>query len=127
MMLVSDVRSSVHDEPVATGERRRGLRIQQERPVKIYVPAAGRYVGGRTRDVSSTGLRIELPLSTFIREGKLITIHVGPSDTGQTLANRRRMIPAKVVWIDRSSAATPNRLLAGLEFVSSIAAHLDAA
>ena len=33
------------------GERRRGLRITQHRPVKVYEPSSGRYVGGQTEDI----------------------------------------------------------------------------
>jgi hypothetical protein len=108
-------------------ERRRGLRIRQSRPVKVFEPLAARYVAGMTRDVSSTGLRIELPASTAVRTGGTLTIHVGVSDQGQTLANRRSMIPARVVWVDRRIQDGRGVVTAGVEFVASIAAHLDAA
>lgn len=112
----------------SAAERRRGLRIMQNRPVKVYEPISARYFGGQTCDVSSTGLRIELPASMLVREGKVITIHVGLNEKGQALANRRAMIPAKVVWVERSQDASDRpRVMAGVEFVSSIAAHLDAA
>lgn len=115
-------------------ERRRGLRIRQSRPIKVYEPTAGRYFGGQTHDVSATGLRIELPAGVAVRPGKLLNIHVGLSAAGETLANRRQMIPARVVWVDRPSnggegfafSARP-MLSAGVEFLASIAAHLDAA
>lgn len=106
-------------------ERRRGLRISQNRPIKVYEPWSTRYIGGQTHDVSATGLRIELPVSAPVKEGKLLSIHVGLSDDGQSLANRRQMIPARVVWVDRSPGQA--RLTAGVEFLASIAAHLDAA
>jgi hypothetical protein len=108
-------------------ERRRGLRIRQSRPVKVFEPLSARYVAGMTRDVSSTGLRIELPASTAVRTGGNLTIHVGVSDQGQTLANRRSMIPARVIWLDRRIEEGRGVVTAGVEFVSSIAAHLDAA
>lgn len=112
----------------AGAERRRGLRITQNRPVKVYEPLSARYYGGQTCDVSSTGLRIELPASMPVGEGKVITIHVGLNEKGQALANRRAMIPAKVVWLERSFDSSDRpRVMAGVEFVSSIAAHLDAA
>ena len=60
----------------------------------------------------------------------MLTIHVGLSRTGDPLANRRQMIPARVVWVNRQlggGKARPGRLEAGVEFLSSIAAHLDAA
>jgi hypothetical protein len=107
-------------------ERRRGLRIMQERPIKVYEPTAARYFGGQTQDVSTTGLRLELPASMPVRPGKLLSIHVGLNDAGQPLANRRQMIPARVVWVTRSSDAT-RTVSAGIEFLASIAAQLDAA
>jgi hypothetical protein len=118
----------MHVEPTGS-ERRRGLRIAQARPVKIFEPVSSRYIPGQTHDVSATGLRIELPVSSPVREGKLLTIHVGLSSAGESLANRRQMIPARVVWIDRSAAAgsKSTTMMAGLEFLASIAAHLDAA
>lgn len=108
-----------------TLERRRGLRIRQNRPIKVFEPTLSRYFGGQTEDISATGLRIELPMSTPIREGKILNIHVGLNASGQTLAHRRQMLPARVIWIDRSSNGT--KMLAGIEFLASVAAHVDAA
>jgi hypothetical protein len=106
-------------------ERRRGLRIRQERPIKLYEPTASRYLGGQTQDNSSTGLRIELPAWAALRTGHVVNVHVGLNQRGESLANRRQMIPARVVWVRTGAAA--GRVLAGVEFLSSIAAHLDAA
>ena len=107
-------------------ERRRGLRIRQQRPVKIYEPTTSRYFGGRTEDISATGLRIELPAFMPVREGNHVNIHVGLNDNGHSLANRRQMIPARVVWIKRSFNPS-GTIEAGVEFLTGIAAQLDAA
>ena len=107
-------------------ERRRGLRIRQQRPVKVYEAATGRYFGGQTEDVSSTGLRLELPAYAPVREGETLNIHVGLNSRGESLANRRQMLPARIVWI-RHDHRAPGRVEAGVEFLASIAAHLDAA
>src|SRR5438874_13642519 len=88
-----------HDTPA---ERRRGLRIRQARPIKLYEPAGARYFGGQTEDISATGLRIELPASAPVLPGNVVNVHVGLNDTGRTLANRKSMLPAKIVWVDRS-------------------------
>jgi hypothetical protein len=113
---------------VVPAERRRGLRIRQNRPVKVYEPTTARFFGGQTCDISSTGMRIELPASMPVVEGKVISIHVGLNDRGQALVNRRGMMPAKIVWIDRSTGADKRpRLMAGIEFVASITAFVDAA
>ncbi len=76
--------------------------------------------------MSATGLRLELPASMPVRPGKLVSIHVGLNEQGQPLANRRRMIPARVVWVSRSNDANLP-ISAGIEFLASIAAQLDAA
>ena len=108
-------------------ERRRGLRIREQRPVKIFDGAAARYFGGQTEDISSTGLRLELPAFSPIQPGDMLSVHVGLNRMGQSLANRRQMIPARVVWVNRADKRITGRLEAGIEFLSSIAAHLDAA
>jgi hypothetical protein len=123
-MLMTEPKLALSDDGC---ERRRGLRIRQLRPIKVLEPTTSRYFGGQTEDISSTGLRIELPASMPIRPGKVVSVHVGANSTGQMLANRRQMIPAKVVWVDRRSKFDNGRLVAGIEFLASIAAHLDAA
>jgi hypothetical protein len=107
-------------------ERRRGLRIAQHRPVKVLDTLGGKYFGGQTHDISATGLRIELPAHAAFRMGETLSIHVGLSADGSSLANRRQMIPARVVWVSR---ALPGRktITAGVEFATSIGVQLDAA
>lgn len=116
-----------HDEDQANSERRRGLRIRQTRPVKVYEPAGARYFGGQTEDVSSTGLRLELPLYANVQPGEMLSVHVGLSSRGETLANRRQMLPARVVWVNRSTRNAKGRMEAGVEFIASLSAGLDAA
>jgi PilZ domain len=108
-------------------ERRRGLRINQSRPIKVFEPTTSRYFGGQTQDVSTTGLRLELPAHIQVRPGKILSIHVGLSETGQPLANRRQMIPARVIWVTRPTDTTTRTLSAGVEFLATVAAQLDAA
>ena len=129
MLLLSEPDRRVSSMPrEAATERRRGFRIRQARPVKVYEPTTSRYFGGQTEDVSATGLRVELPAYAPVREGDVLNIHVGLSpQTGQTLAHRRQMIPARVVWVSRDASRFGAKLEAGVEFLASIAAHLDAA
>jgi hypothetical protein len=108
-------------------ERRRGLRVRQQRPVKIFEPLGSRYFGGQTEDISSTGLRIELPAYALVRPGETLSIHVGLSLRGETLANRRQMIPVRVVWVSRHAAGATGKLEAGVEFMANIATRRDAA
>lgn len=107
-------------------ERRRGLRIQQNRPIKAFIPSAARFVGGQTRDISATGLRLEMPRSTPLQTGSLLNVHVGLDGVGSPLVHRKQMLPARIVWIDRKedTAAT---VVAGVEFLTSMAISADAA
>lgn len=129
MLLVSESTGTREDE--ATGsegaERRRGLRIRQSRPVKVYDAAAARYFGGKTEDISATGLRIELPVYAPLEPGDTLNIHVGLNGKGEALANRRQMLSARVVWVSREDSPFRGKLEAGVEFLTSIAARLDAA
>ena len=118
----------LHDESADVDgiERRRGLRVRQTRPVKVFEPAGARYFGGQTEDVSATGLRIELPAWAPLRAGDALNIHVGLNGKGQTLANRRNMIPARVVWVSRTAGGQPT-MEAGVEFLNNIHARVHAA
>ena len=130
MLAMTDTTDELDDESAAAAadahaERRRGLRIRQARPIKVYERAGAACFGGVTEDISATGLRIELPASAALRPGKIVNVHVGAGPQGAALANRRHLIPAKVVWI--AAGETLGVIVAGVEFIPSIAAHLDAA
>lgn len=128
MLLIANTETfPTSDDASVAAERRRGLRIRQNRPVKIFDPTSTRYFAGQTCDVSSTGLRVELPPSMPVRTGNVINIHVGLSEAGEPLANRRSMLPARVVWLARRLQNGKPKMTVGVEFVSSISAHLDAA
>jgi len=104
-------------------ERRRGLRIRQERPVKVYEPRTSRYFPGQTADISASGLRLTLPLSTPIIPGATLCLHVSSSHSNCTFASRRQMIEARVIWTTRSGT----HLLAGLELLPTAAIQSHAA
>ena len=125
-LLLIEPTETQQDEQLDSRERRRGLRVRQTRPVKVFEPTGARFFGGQTEDISATGLRLELPAYIPIREGQTMSIHVGLSLAGQSLANRRQMLPVRVVWVSRDE----NRqdvIEAGVEFMASIAAQRDAA
>jgi hypothetical protein len=115
------------DAAAAGAERRRGLRIRQCRPVKVYEPRASRYYPGRTADISATGLRLTLPLAVPIVPGSTISLHIGLDRAGDMLATRRHMIDAKVVWTSRDVSDPHGHLLVGLELLSTAAIQVDAA
>ena len=123
MLMISE-RMQLADSGI---ERRRGLRIAQDRPVKLLNPLGLKFFGGTTRDISSTGLRIEVPASAPVQAGEELAVHVGLSDRGHSLANRRHMMRAKVVWVNRNVGRKNGKMQLGVEFMASIAAGLDAA
>src|SRR5437763_15367746 len=88
---------------IENSERRRGLRIRQARPVKVYDAAGARYFGGRTEDISATGLRIELPASADLRPREALNVHVGLKRGESVLATRRETLPARAVWVEHGA------------------------
>ncbi len=111
----------------AMTERRRGLRIRQCRPIKVYEPRTARYFPGRTADISATGLRVKLPLSVPLIPGSILSLHIGTDKAGNTLAPRCHMTDARVIWTRRDSASPLGQLLAGLELLSTAAIQVEAA
>ena len=53
-----------------------------------------------------------------------MSIHVGLSLAGQSLANRRQMLPVRVVWVSRDENR-PEVIETGVEFMASIAAQRE--
>ena len=119
MLTLADGRRS--PAPANLAERRRGLRIKQSRPVKVYEPRTSRYFPGQTADISVSGLRLTLPLSAPIIAGNTLCLHI--ANPTCALASRRQMIEAKVIWMLRND----NHLLAGLELLPTAAIQSSAA
>ena len=117
MLTLADRQSS---PTPANPERRRGLRIKQQRPVKLYEPRTARYYPGQTADISASGLRLSLPLSTPIIAGHTLSLHVA---SHCSFASRSQMVEAKVIWMQREGS----QLVAGLELLSSAAVLARAA
>lgn len=99
-------------------DRRQGLRVRQVRQVKLFHPAANRYVPAQTLDLSPTGLRLSLPPSTPLTPGSLLDVHVAAPSPASPLVSKRSMIPARVVWVDRSET----KLQVGLQYVAAASA-----
>ncbi|HEV8606273.1 MAG TPA: PilZ domain-containing protein [Tepidisphaeraceae bacterium] len=113
--------------PANLAERRRGLRIRQCRPVKVYEPRTSRYFPGRTADISANGLRLKLPLSTPVLAGSTLCLHIGLDKPGDTLASRRHMLDARVIWTRRDNNGAEGQLTAGLELLATAAIQVHAA
>jgi hypothetical protein len=100
--------------------RRRGDRVEYARDVKLFEPSADRYIGGRTKDWSGSGIRVELNVAAPVRVGRLVS--VTPLEASG-MASRGGMVPARVVWKRRVG----QRLEVGLEYLAASAAAMNAA
>jgi PilZ domain len=125
-MFVTLVHDQTDHEYETLIERRRGLRVSQHRPVKIFDTTADRYIAGRTTDVSSSGLQIQVPVWAPVMEGNTLAVHIG-SGAGSPLVQRRSMIPARVVWVGPRDMSGRSFVTVGIEFLASVSAHLAAA
>ena len=84
MLMLQDAMDVETESPESCGsERRRGLRIQQNRPIKVLDTIGGRYLRGQTRGISATGLQIELPVHATVRMGEMLNVHIGLNRTGE--------------------------------------------
>jgi hypothetical protein len=126
MLLLQTQTYETEQDELDSTERRRGLRIRQSRPVKVLDMLGGRFFGGQTRDVSATGLRLELPSDARLHVGATLHIHVGATAAGDALPNRRSVLPVRVVWV-RPGRGLEQTLTAGVELATTIGAQRYAA
>lgn len=97
-------------------ERRTGSRVKIARPIRVVELSTGRHIAGRSRDVSSTGMKIEIHASDHVREGDTVRVDVGTLSGIGPLLTRPRVIPARVVWIHREQKLLRPLITAGVEF-----------
>jgi len=96
------------------GDRRRHPRLQVERPCKIYDPQSDKYFAGNTRDLSESGLLIDVPRVLELKPGD--RVHVGVAmKRRQGLLLAKEMIEAIVV-----------RALATVDDHTALAVRFDA-
>jgi hypothetical protein len=80
-----------------------------ERPCKVFHSATGRYLPGRTRDLSRSGVLIELGPGPAFIPGEPVRVGMG----GAALLEEGDLVAARVVWSEASRDG-PRR--AALEF-----------
>jgi hypothetical protein len=108
-------------------ERRCSTRVRISRPIRVIDLIIGRHAAGRSRDVSSTGMKVEIPATNGIQEGDTIQVDVGTLAGVGPLFGRPRVIPARVVWIRRESKMLRPMLTAGVEFELDFDAMINVA
>ncbi|MFT3786983.1 MAG: PilZ domain-containing protein [Tepidisphaeraceae bacterium] len=109
-------------------ERRGGVRVKLVRNVKVHEPTTGRHLAARTRDISATGMRLEMPLTNAIREGEHVTVYLGSLSEVGLVKTRRPTLAARVVWVKRDANRLVRPILtAGVEFVADSDAQVNVA
>jgi hypothetical protein len=76
--------------------RRKHARLSLDRPVKLQCLTTGRYLTGRTRNVSGGGLLIEVDHASLLVAGQRLKVAVA-WDRRQMVVERERMPQATVV------------------------------
>lgn len=97
-------------------DRRHGSRVRLSRPVRVIDLQSGRHIAGKSRDISHSGIRVEIPLANNVRVGETIYVDVGTLSGIGPLARRPRVIPGRVVWVEREQKLLRPQQSVGLEF-----------
>jgi len=105
------------NDSLAFERRRGGGRVRIARPVRVVEPHGGRHLAGRSRDVSASGMRVELPFTNAVEAGDTVSVHVGTLAGAGPLRGHRSTLEARVVWVRRDTRMLRPLVTAGLEFV----------
>ncbi|HMO27490.1 MAG TPA: PilZ domain-containing protein, partial [Tepidisphaeraceae bacterium] len=103
-----------------TDDRRADPRVVCEHAIKLHDARSRRYIAGRTCDLSSTGMRLEVPAWAPIELGAAVSVYV--AEDRPRLAPHSAMKPARVVWIDRGNDEPARRTITlGLQLLQPAA------
>jgi hypothetical protein len=101
----------------AVMELRKQARTQLSWPVSVWVPVANRFFNGRSENISKSGVFVNMPMATPVREGQIIEINF-PRTTA--LAKEKgqfaRIKTGMVVRVDRSSVVRDGSIGVGVAF-----------
>ena len=76
--------------------RRSSRRVAVEKPCKIHDPRTGRYIAGRTIDVSQNGILARLPQAGNLRPGDSVLVGVAMHDR-QGLIQAKELMESRIV------------------------------
>jgi hypothetical protein len=93
-------------------DRRRHPRERMGAACKVYHAASGRYLAGRTRDVSRSGVMIELAPGPRLESGDALAVGMGAA----ALLGIGDLIAGKVVWSEGSGANADGTRRVAVEF-----------
>jgi hypothetical protein len=81
-------------------DRRKHTRHPLERPAKLFCPKSGRFLAGRTRNISAGGVLVEVDVTESIGAGDAILLTIAFGD--RFIVPMTELVPGSIV---RTSAA----------------------
>lgn len=119
---------------VTLSDRRQHRRNPVDWPVSVYFPRLGRFINGRSVDVSQSGARVSLPIAVPLRAGQVVELNFPRTTTLAKMAGCfSRIKTAMVVRVESdpmtacSPGATPG-VVAQIRRPArqTVAVHFDA-
>jgi hypothetical protein len=96
-------------------DRRKGIRVPQERGAKIFYAVGNRYIAAQTVDFSPSGLCITLPKTAAVIPGSTVSVHLPPKNSESLVGSKHLMASARVVWV----TAAEGRTMVGLQYLKA--------
>ncbi len=98
-------------------EQRTEARTQISWPVSVWLPQANRFFNGYSANISKSGVFLNVPMATPVREGQIIEINFPRT---AALAKEKgqfaRIKTGMVVRVDRSSVVKDGSIGVGVAF-----------
>lgn len=100
---------------MGTADRRLGLRVDDDRPVKVYDARARRYYVGRAVNLGAGGMRLDLPATAPVQTGGTLQVYVGSDEEQEVLISLKNMTPIRIAWVERMASGEADRIIIGAE------------
>ena len=98
-------------------EQRSDVRTELNWPVSMWVPDANRFFNGQSSNISKTGVYLNVPLTTPVREGNIVEINFPRTDS---LARKKggyaRIKVGKVVRVERRNMLKESNIGVAVQF-----------
>jgi len=98
-------------------EMRKQPRTQLSWPVSIWVPAVSRFFNGRSENISKSGVFINVPMATPVREGQIVEINFPrTAELAKQKGQFARIKTGMVVRVDRRNVVKDGSIGVGVAF-----------
>ncbi len=77
--------------PMNPIERRRDTRLRMDRPVKVQCEMTGRYLSATTRNISATGMLMEINHASLLVQGQRLRVGIAWNDHAALLPSSHMM------------------------------------